>query len=85
MQVLYNANMASAKASAGTTRPTFCMIQVAALVVCSGAAGPEAVLEPEVELEEEPEAKDELDVPLAVKDEAVYVTVSLMYATQDGP
>lgn len=85
MQVLYNANVASAKASAVTTRPAFCMIAVAALVVCSGAAEPEAVLEPEGEFEEEPEAEDELDVPLALGDEAAYVTVSTMHCKHDRP
>lgn len=78
MHLLYSANMANAKASAETARPAFCMMAVAALVVCSGAAEPEAVLDPKGELEDEPEAEDELDVPLALEDEAVCITISTM-------
>jgi hypothetical protein len=63
-------------ATAETARPAFSMTEVAALVVCSGAAEPEAVLDPEGELEDEPEAEDELDVPLALDDEAVYMAFS---------
>lgn len=56
---------------------------VAALVVCSGAADPEGLLELDGELEDEPEAEDEaeVDVPLALDDEAVYVMVSTIHDT----
>ena len=81
MHWLYKAKTARAKATAETARPAFWMMVVAALVVCSGAAGPEAMLEPEGELEDEPEAEDELDVSLALDDEAVCMTVSTMHDT----
>lgn len=80
-QLLYNAKMAR---RAEIARPAFCMMVVAGLVFTSGGAEPEELLEPEGELEEEPAeeepvAEEEPDVPLALEDEAVYVSVSTMY------
>jgi hypothetical protein len=80
-QLLYNAKMAR---RAEIARPAFCKMVVAALVFTSGGAEPEGLLEPEGELEEEPAeevpvAEEEPDVPLALDDEGVYMSVSTMY------
>jgi hypothetical protein len=60
--------------SAETAKPILCRTLVAALVACSGAAPPEVLLEPEGEIEDEPEDKGEVD-SLALDDEAVYATL----------
>lgn len=82
--------MATVNASADIARPAFFTTEAAALVVCSGAAEPEVPLALEGELEGEPEddepeplATFEPGVPLALEDEAVFVSVSMMYDIQD--
>ena len=54
------------------------MKEVAALAVCSGGVIGGAVLEPEGELEVDPEGEEALDVPLVLEDETVYAGVSTM-------
>jgi hypothetical protein len=79
-QALYKAKARVVNRSAETTKPTFWMVLVAALAVCSGAAEPEELVELE---DDEREAEDGLDVPLALDDEAVCLTVSTMYGACD--
>jgi hypothetical protein len=74
----YKTRIVSANVDTKIARLAFCIIEVAALLVCSGAATREAVLEPEGELKGNPEVEDALDVPLVPDVEAVYVEVSTM-------